>query len=364
LCLAIWLLATADSAWGQANPYAALPTASTNPYPTTVGEPVVTQWPTQFAPPPMAAVPVNPNAAPTSASWIVPGDPAAAACDPNIGYVDANVYCGDAPFPGEGYMAGVDDPWTWQPLPLGIIYRSYWAGVHEPRMGIQLIRMTNTGESFWDPTVGARVGLLRYGNTDALHPQGWQLDVEGAALPRLTLDNVRDLEAVDFRGGVPLTYGVDNWQFKLAYYHLSSHLGDEYAINHPGSLDERINYVRDSAVFGASYYAVPELRLYAEAGYAINATGGAEPWEFQFGTEWSKAGPTDARGTPFLALNGYLREELNFGGDFTAEAGWLWRNQIGQTLRLGAFYFNGKSSQFQTFDKFEEQIGAGLWYDF
>lgn len=362
----MWLFAAAHFAWGQANPYAALTPSSTSPYPTTAAEPVVTQWPAQYAPPPMAAVPGNPAASPTSASWIVPGDPAAGPgpCDPNIGYVDANVYCGDEPFPVEGYISGVDDPWTWQPLPLGIIYHSYWAGVHEPRMGVQLMRITNTGDSFWDPTVGARVGLLRYGNSDALHPQGWQLDVEGAALPRLTLDDIRDLETVDFRGGVPLTYGIDNWQFKLAYYHLSSHLGDEYAIRNPGSLDDRVNYVRDAMVLGASYYAVPSMRLYAEAGYAFNATDGAEPWEFQFGTELSKPGPTGAQGTPFLTLNAYLREEHNFGGDFTAEAGWLWRNQIGQTLRLGAFYYNGKSSQFETFDQFEEQIGAGLWYDF
>jgi hypothetical protein len=181
---------------------------------------------------------------------------------------------------------------------------------------------------------------------------------------RLTLDNVRDLETVDFRGGVPLTYGVGDWQFKFAYYHVSSHLGDEYAIRNPGSLDERINYVRDALVFGTSYYVIPAMRIYGEAAYALNATGGAEPWEFQFGTELSQPGPTGPRGTPFLALNGHLREEHNFGGDFTAQAGWLWRGNTGQTMRLGAFYFNGKSSQFQIFDDSEQQIGVGAWYDF
>lgn len=367
LSLTLGLLALATSSFGQSsasvsNPYAALTPSPTSPYPTTESAPVVTHWPSEYAPP-GAGIVADPNLSPTSASWIVPGDPTAA-CDPNVGYVDANVYCGGEPVYDPSMFTASEGPWTWQPLPVGIIYHSYWAGVHEPRLGIQLIRMTNTGDSFWDPTIGARVGLLRYGNDDALHPQGWQVDVEGAALPRLTLDDVRDLETVDFRGGVPLTYGIDNWQFKFGYYHLSSHLGDEFAISHPGSLDNRVNYVRDSLVLGASYYPVPEMRLYAEAAYAFNATDGAEPWEFQFGTELAKAGPTGVRGTPFLALNGHLREEHNFGGDFTAEAGWLWRNQIGQTLRLGAFYFNGMSSQFETFDRFEEQIGAGLWYDF
>jgi hypothetical protein len=33
-------------------------------------------------------------------------------------------------------------------------------------------------------------------------------------------------------------------------------------------------------------------------------------------------------------------------------------------MRLGLHYYNGESSQLQFFDKFEQQIGIGLWYDF
>src|SRR6185503_10007166 len=101
---------------------------------------------------------------------------------------------------------------------------------------------------------------------------------------RLTLDSIRDFETADYRVGVPLTYGIDNWQYKFAIYHLSSHLGDEFAIAHPGSLANRINYVRDEFVFGASVYPHPVARLYGEVGFAFNTDGGAEPWEFQFGT--------------------------------------------------------------------------------
>jgi hypothetical protein len=256
-----------------------------------------------------------------------------------------------------------NDPWFSQVLPQGIIYRSYWAGVHEPRLGLQLISESGGG-SFWDPTVGARIGLLRYGNDDPLHPQGWQLDIEGAAMARLTLDYWRDLDSVDFRGGVPLTYGIDNWQFKLGYYHLSSHLGDEYAINNPGSLAERVNYVRDAVVLGVSNYPVESMRLYAEMAYAFNATDGAEPWELQFGTELSRPGVTGPHGTPFFALNAHLREEHDFGGDLTTQTGWLWRDQTGHVLRIGAFYFNGKSSQYQFYNDSQQQVGGGIWYDF
>ncbi len=254
--------------------------------------------------------------------------------------------------------------WSPQVLPQGIIYRSYWAGLHEPRMGLQVFSEQSGGDAFWDPTLGARVGLFRFGNNDPLNPQGLQLDVEGAALARLTLDYWRDLESVDFRGGIPLTYGIRNWQFKVGYYHLSSHLGDEYIINNPGSSAQRLNYVRDAVVLGVSWYPVDVVRLYGETAYAFNATGGAEPLEFQFGTELSKPGITSSAGSPFVALNAHLREEHNFGGDLSTQLGWLWRNPAGQVLRVGTFYFNGKSSQYQFYDDSEQQIGVGMWFDF
>jgi hypothetical protein len=344
----------------SASPYAALPVVSdASSYPATGAPQAVYAQPGMYCPQPANPM-CYPTAGtePTSASMIVPSN--------GPQYVDADVYYQNQPetmYPGGTIIAPPSDVWDWQVLPQGLIYRSYWAGVKEPRLGIQLMHITG-GHSFWDPTVGARVGLIRYGTLDGLHPQGWEWDAEGAAEPRLTLDRDRDLETVDFRGGTYITYGIENWQFKFGYYHLSSHLGDELAIKDPITLTERINYVRDALIFGVSYYATPGWRLYGEAANAVNADGGAEPWEFQFGTEWSHPGPTGPNGSPFVALNGHLRQEEDFSGDFTAQTGWMWRNPAGQTVRFGLHYYNGKSSQYQTFSRFEQQVGVGLWYDF
>jgi hypothetical protein len=297
------------------------------------------------------------ESAPSGETWITPPEEHGQILEPNV-------YGCDPSWDGQSVVGPChSDAWHWQVLPDGLIYHSYWAGVHEPRLGI-VVQHVQGFDSFWDGTLGGRVGLLRYGNAARIFPQGWQLDVEAAAMVRLTLDEIRDFETADYRVGVPLTYGIDNWQFKFAGYHLSSHLGDEFIIAHPGSDALRINYVRDALVFGTSYYPVPAMRLYGEAAYAFNVDGGAEPWEFQFGTELSHPGPTGPHGTPFLAINGHSREEHNFGGDVSLQTGWLWRGQSGQVMRLGFHYYNGKSSQYQTFDQFEEQIGVGLWYDF
>jgi hypothetical protein len=291
-----------------------------------------------------------------SESWIAPlgGQPVPA---------DGGYWIESAPTSPIYVNSCPPDVWSWQILPDGLIYRSYQAGVHEPRMSVVLFEEQD-GRALWDATLGGRVGVLRFGDSSRVRPQGWQLDFEGAAIMRFTLDRARDFETADYRAGVPLTYGVGNWQFKFAYYHLSSHLGDEFAINNPGSLANRINYVRDALAAGASVYPVPAVRLYYEVAYAFKTAGGAEPWEFQFGTELSQPGPTGLHGTPFVALNGHLREEQDFGGDFTAQAGWLWRGRTEQVMRIGVHYFNGKSSQFQTFNDSEEQIGLGFWYDF
>ena len=253
--------------------------------------------------------------------------------------------------------------WQWRVLPEGVIWQSYWAGAHEPR--ISGTAFDSDGTSLLDVTLGGRASLLRFGTVGPGRPQGAELQIEGAGIPRLNLDENWDLDAADFRFGVPLVYGREMWQAKFSYYHLSSHMGDEFAIRNQAvnALGDRINFSRDALVLGFSYNPLPAWRWYAEAGWAFHYDE-SEPWEFQFGVDVAEPGPTGILGTPFIALNGHIREELDYGGNFVAQAGWLWRGESTQTMRLGVHYFNGKSNQFEFFDHFEEQIGAGLWYDF
>ncbi len=294
-------------------------------------------------------------ARPAYAQQGAPGEIGGAAMEP---YVDAESY-----YYGHGHGPGPMGPWQWQVLPDGLIYRSYMAGAHESRISGTVFHEKDMG---WQLNValGGRVGILRLGTTDDAHPEGWQLDVEGAAFPRINLDANWDMDAADFRFGVPLTYGVGNVQTKFGYYHLSSHLGDEFAIRNPGSLASRINFSRDTLIAGVSYYPCPAMRLYTEAGWAFHRDGGSDPWEFQFGTDYSQPGETGSCGTPFIAINGHLRQEVDFGGNVVVQVGWLWRGASGHTLRTGLHYYNGKSNQFQFFDESEEQIGMGLWYDY
>jgi hypothetical protein len=254
------------------------------------------------------------------------------------------------------------DCWTWQFLPEGLLYRAYLAGPKESRISSFWFHDEDAGW-LWDVTLGGHVGILRLGSQNAYRPEGLQVDIEGAGMPRLDPEEERDLVSTDFRFGVPVTYALGIFESKLAYYHLSSHLGDEFMLKNP--LVERVNYSRDVIVFGLAAYLTEDLRVYAEAGYAFYTSGGAEPWEFQLGAEFSPAYPTLSRGAPFAAVNLLAREEVDFAGTFSAQAGWQWRGFGSRhLLRAGVQYQVGKSPQLEFFDRDEEQLGLALWYDY
>jgi len=104
---------------------------------------------------------------------------------------------------------------------VGLLYKSYLAGTKESRISGTLLYDTKDGWIF-NVTLGGRVGIIRYGTSGAANAEGWQLDVEGAAFPRLNVEQQWDVDSADFRFGVPLTHRKGPWQSKMGYYHLSA----------------------------------------------------------------------------------------------------------------------------------------------
>jgi hypothetical protein len=255
----------------------------------------------------------------------------------------------------------VGQPYAWHLMPQGLIYRSYLAGAKESRFR-SIWNDEKTQGNIWDITLGGNVGLLRYGTRGDLRPEGWQLGIEGAGLVRLDIDENRDVDAADYRFGIPMTWGDSIYQVKFAYYHLSSHLGDEFLLKHSGF--NRLNYSRDVLVWGHSLYPSDRWRVYGEIGFAFDVDVG-DPWEMQFGVDYAPNDRTGARGAPFAAVNGHLRQEHNYGGNVVAQAGWAWRRSPATGLyRIGVEYYNGKDDQFSFFDNSVEKVGFGMWYDY
>ena len=272
--------------------------------------------------------------------------------------------------PGEPLVAGdwvvdpvrIDQAWSWQVLPDGLLFPAYLAGGRESRFALLTTYEQDEGW-LWDITLGGHVGILRFGDNHVNWPNGWQLDIEGACFPRLDLENENDLVSVDFRFGIPLTRRVGRWEQKFGYYHLSSHLGDEFMESNPDI--PRINYSRDVIVLALAYRPIDGIRLYGEAGWAFYTSGGSDPWEFQFGAEYSPIWPfVGFPGTPFAAVNTSIREDTNYSANVTLQGGWQWRGLTGHLFRMGLEYFNGKANQAQFFQTTEEQLSFGIYYDY
>ena len=247
-----------------------------------------------------------------------------------------------------------------QVLPLGQIYKPYLAGAKESRMSVQVFHEKDDGW-LYDATLGSHIGLYRNGTLKPTSPEGFQVDLEGSAQVRLDIENSMDMESVDFRVGLVATWGGPRLQTKFGYYHISSHLGDEFLLANPEF--ERINFVREVLILGRSYYLASDLRVYAEAGWAFEMSE-SDPWEFQFGVESVPMHATGPYGAPFMAANAHLREEMDYGDNITIQAGWAWRSHCnGSLMRVGVHYLNGQSSQFSFLKRYESQIGIGIWYD-
>ncbi len=178
-------------------------------------------------------------------------------------------------------------------LPEGLIYRSYLGGPREPRMSTGVVSIPDDS-TFWESTVGGRVGMFRIGSSDPIRPRGFQFDVEAAALLRLDIPENVDVRAADYRVGLPLTWGNEFAQWKFAYYHVSSHLGDEFLEDNPDF--PMFRQARDALVLGHSVYLTDSLRIYGEVGWAFYCVS-SEPWEFQFGLDYAPRGHRTARGS-------------------------------------------------------------------
>jgi len=249
----------------------------------------------------------------------------------------------------------------WQIFPEGLLFKSYLAGEKEPRFASQWLSEKDRG-LIWETAMGGRWGVVRNG-TYGTNAEGFQFDIEGAGLARVDPEEESDLEAADFRLGFVATWRDGPYRVKTGYYHISSHVGDEYLIKNPTYV--RHNYVRDAVLIALMYDVTPDLAVYGELAWALNANGGADPGELQFGIEYSPKREVWLKGAPFAAINGHLREEYGFGGSVNIIAGWQWIGvESNHSFRAGFQHYNGPSIQYSFIDRHEALTGFGIWFDF
>jgi len=161
----------------------------------------------------------------------------------------------------------------------------------------------------------------------------------------------------DYLLGIPLSYAVDRWTFRLRAYHISSHLGDEFMVNRPEYLDLRVNPSFEAIDFYTSYQATKYLRLYVGPGFIIHSDRSfpMDTFYVDYGAEF-RFWPTRFHyhriyGTPFIALDVQNWQVRDWGFDFTIKAGYEISKLagIGRKMRLYGSYHHGYSYEGQFF---------------
>lgn len=113
-----------------------------------------------------------------------------------------------------------------------------------------------------------------------------QIELQGALWADFNpLGDSSPLLNADYYVGVPLTYAVGPWAFRLRGYHISCHIGDEFLLQHPWF--KRRNPSAEYLDFFVSWDFTPEIRFYGGVGWvpAMDESFVQSKWYAACGTE-------------------------------------------------------------------------------
>lgn len=250
-------------------------------------------------------------------------------------------------------------------FPSSLLWDPGLAVQKDPRMKATYSNLPNyRGSRTVDTSIGGTQGLYRFDFIG--RDLQVQTDIFGLVQTRLTPE---DKVFADYRFGFPLTARWGWWQGKLAYEHTSSHLGDRLLRAIPQAIP---SWAKDEVVVSAGRIIEDQLRVYATYAYALQLfVPGVEGTfrtrsRFDLGFEWYDRRPTGFWGTPYLAGNVEWQGSQGFQPNYTAQAGWMWRNP---TTRLSQFrvfveHYRGQSPYGINSTVREQYTAAGIAFDY
>jgi hypothetical protein len=182
----------------------------------------------------------------------------------------------------------------------------------------------------------------------------------------------------DYYVGIPLSYAANKWSYRFRAYHISSHLGDEFLVNHPVYVMRthpkkiRKNPSYEAVDLFVSFQASQAFRLYVGAG-AILHSDDSFPMDhcyIEYGGEARFFGTRmyyhRLYGTFFAAVFFSNWQYRNWDIDATYMAGYEWSKLqgIGRKIRLLTSYHHGFSEEGQFSKKRTKYGTVGFAYGF
>lgn len=215
---------------------------------------------------------------------------------------------------------------------------------------------------FNDHPIGKRVGAVAFGDDFSIYRwldffcTGGDLEflIEAGIFAVFDLKNPEAcMVNTDFFVAGTLAYAINQWSFRFRWWHLSSHLGDEFLLAHPGY--DRRNVSDEGVDLFASYQLGRAIRLYAGLGdiYSRDKTFPQKPFYAEWGTEIRVFGCRSCYDKlyiqPFLAMHFASWQEHNYSIDQTYLLGVEYSKLqgIGRKFRVFFEFHNGFSLEGQ-----------------
>jgi hypothetical protein len=174
----------------------------------------------------------------------------------------------------------------------------------------------------------------------------------------------------DYTLAIPVEYAKNQFSFRFRLYHISSHLGDEFLVNHPGF--HRVNPSFEAFDIFTSYQVNKYFRFYFGPGLILHSdhTFPMKHYYVEYGADVSFWGTRiyyhRLYGTFFAAV--YFRNwqlnDMNFDGTGMLGYEWSKLQGVGRKIRLYLLYHNGYSPDGQFMNQKTSYWGFSFAYGF
>lgn len=242
------------------------------------------------------------------------------------------------------------------------------------RWGDQVI-----GNSVAAVSLGDDFPIFRWRDVFSIHGD-MQFGIQGCVWSVFNYEDVPDtwngetceLVNSDFFLGLVLTYAFEAWSFRARLYHISSHLGDEFLVNNPIILCERVNPSFEAFDFFISYQFSDAIRGYFGPGVVLHSDRSfkLKPLYVEYGGEIRMFGRKfyyhRLYGTPFFAMHFENWQQHNWDLDIFIKGGYEWSKLqgIGRKMRIYVGYHRGFSYEGQFFNCRVDYGDVGLSWGF
>ena len=223
-------------------------------------------------------------------------------------------------------------------------FRPFIADPHQVTAGVAWrFNDQKLGKNLIPVSYGTFVPLFRW--IDIWPMRGdLQFEIEGALWAIFDpLHDSSPLIDADYYIGFPLTYLFGNWAFRLRGYHISTHIGDEFLLDHHHF--KRLNPSIEVFDFYVSNQFTRDIRLYGGVGWLACQDDSYRVGRFycQLGAEirFSKLGYRDycnrLYGEPFFAMDFYYQTHFKNHINSNYALGYEWGKVSGNRHRLRIF---------------------------